>query len=163
MLLLQIPLHCVDTDFFTTLLTQVLQEEEICCHKTLAKFQCQVLLLQISSQLFFRNRFCKRKKFVVNLFGNRIGKNWKSQAKQSSAHTAFGKKAAPASFSPFLPPSLPPFSSSLLPEWQQQTTIWSRHYLFMDEKSWMWFLSRWRGQAYGLVIWAEEILFVSKV
>jgi hypothetical protein len=39
MLLLQIPLQWCDTDFFTTLLTQVLQEEEICCHKTLANFQ----------------------------------------------------------------------------------------------------------------------------
>jgi hypothetical protein len=42
----------------------------------------------------------------VNLFGNKIGKNLKSQAKQASAQTAFAKKkAAPASFAPFLPPS----------------------------------------------------------
>lgn len=132
--------------FLCCVLTQVLQWEEISCHKTLAKFQCQILLCQISSQIFRKEEeICYESVGKHNWF-----KNWKTKAKQASAQSAFRKNNTS------LPP-LPPFSGLLILE-RQQTTIWSRHNVFMDEKSWTWFLSRWKGQAYGLVIWTKELL-----
>jgi hypothetical protein len=132
MLLLQIPLHCVDTDLFTTLLTQVLQEEEICCHKTLAKFQwpgffvADVFTTLLQTQILQEEEICCESVWTELERIERV-----MQSKQAHRQHSGKKQHLP----PSLPCSLPPSSHSQAPSYQSDNS--KKQYDLDTTSSWM--------------------------